>query len=272
MWNRELRWLACREGLLATSKPKFLKDFFLAQASIISILIWIVLLAFVLRRYKKPKTAKALFIVAVVLFYLFSTAWLPRYLAYCLEKQYPPLKDVSAVKGKGKVYIHLLGSGYQTDSRLPATEKLAMVAQGRFTAAMQLYNAIDSSILVGSADGPAGMPTQAMIVKDAALALGADSNRVMELNTPSSTKEEAEDLAKAVGPSATVIVVTDAMHMPRAMGFFKAAGFSPVAAPTNFRAINGSEGVKLKWWPSEENIYITNRLLHEYFASIKAMF
>ncbi len=209
---------------------------------------------------------------AFILFYLFSTAWLPRYLAYRLETQYPPLKDITALKGKGKVYIHLLGSGYQTDERLPAPAKLAMVAQGRFTVAMQLYTAVDSSILVCSADGPAGMPTQAMIVRDAALALGADSSRVMLLNTPSSTKEEAGDLAKAIGPSATVIVVTDGIHMPRAMRFFKAAGFSPLAAPANFRALNGSTGVSMKWWPTEENIYISNRVLHEYFASLKAAF
>jgi uncharacterized SAM-binding protein YcdF (DUF218 family) len=60
--------------------------------------------------------------------------------------------------------------------------------------------------------------------------------------------------------------------MPRAMRFFKAVGFSPIAAPTNFRALNGSAGVPIKWCPSEENIYITNRVLHEYFASLKAVF
>lgn len=207
-----------------------------------------------------------------MLFYTFSTAWLPRYLAWRLETQYPPLKDAPLVKNSDKIYIHLLGSGYQTDERLPSTAKLGLVAQARFLEAMRLYRKIGNSVLVCSADGPEGKETQAMIAKAAAIDMGADSSRVIALNTPSTTKEEAEDLAKIVGIKANVIVVTDAIHMPRAMKFFKQVGFSPIAAPTNFRALNGSVGVPLKWWPSEENIYITNRVLHEYFASLKAVF
>jgi uncharacterized SAM-binding protein YcdF (DUF218 family) len=248
------------------------KDFFLAQANIISIVVWIILLSLVLYRFKKRKAATGFIILAAGLFYIFSTAWLPRYLAYRLETQYAPLKTLPAFDSNQKVYIHLLGSGYQTDERLPSTAKLCLVAQGRFTEAMRLYRQISNSVLVCSADGPAGMPTQAMIAKEAAIEMGADSSRIITLNTPGTTKEEAEDLAKAVGTKATVIVVTDAIHIPRAMRFFKEVGFSPIAAPANFKALNGSLGVPFKWWPSEENIYITNRVLHEYFASMKAAF
>lgn len=249
-----------------------MKDFFLAQANIINILVWIVLLAFVLYRFKKRKAAVGVLIFGVITFYTFSTAWLPRYLAYRLETQYPPLKNAPPTKGGEKIYIHLLGSGYQTDRRLPATAKLCLVAQGRFTEAMRLYRHIDNSVLVCSADGPPGEETQAMIARAAAIEMGADSSRIITLNTPGTTKEEAEDLAKAVGTKATVIVVTDAIHIPRAMKFFKEVGFSPIAAPTNFKALNGSVGVPFKWWPSEENIYISNRVLHEYFASLKELF
>jgi uncharacterized SAM-binding protein YcdF (DUF218 family) len=189
-----------------------------------------------------------------------------------METAYPPLKELPAFPKEEKIYIHLLGSGYQTDKRLPATAKLSLVAQGRFLEAMRLYRAIPNSILVCSANGPEGTETQAMIARAAAIEMGADSTRILALNTPSTTKEEAEDLAKVIGTKVTVIVVTDAIHMPRAMKFFKEAGFSPVAAPTNFKALNGSVGVAYKWWPSDENIYISNRLLHEYFAWVKAAF
>jgi len=248
------------------------KEFILTQANIISILIWMALLALVLRRYKKRKAATVVFIFTVVIFYAFSTAWLPRYLAYRMEIQYPPLKELPRFNKNEKIYIHLLGSGYQTDNRLPATAKLSLVAQGRFLEALRLFRAIPNSVLVCSADGPANTETQAMIARAAAIEMGADSSRILALTTPSTTKEEAEDLAKAVGTSANVIVVTDAIHMPRAISFFKKAGFSPVPAPANFKALNGSVGVSYKWWPSDENIYITNRLLHEYFASVKAAF
>ena len=249
-----------------------MKDFFLAQANIISILTWIVILSFALYRLKKRKAAIVFLIVGAILFYTFSTAWLPRYLAYRLETQYPPLKELPEFKSDKKVYIHLLGSGYKTDKRLPSTAKLGLVAQSRFLEAMRLYRGINNSVLVCSADGPPGEETQAMIARAAAIEMGADSNRILALTTPSTTMEEARDLAKAVGVNATVIVVTDAMHMPRAIKFFKEQGFTPIAAPSNFKALNGSAGVPVKWWPAEDNIYITNRLLHEYLASVKAAF
>lgn len=249
-----------------------MKDFFLAQANTLSILIWIVLLAVVLYWLKKIKTAKIFFIAAVVLFYAFSTAWLPRYLAYKLEIQYPPLKDVTAFNDTEKVYIHLLGSGYQNDKRLSPASKLYLVSQGRFTEAMRLYYAIPNSVLVCSANGPSGTATQAEVAREAALALGADSSRIVLLDKPATTKEEAEELVKYAGKGSRVIVVTDAIHMPRAIRFFKEVGLNATAAPTNFKALNGSVGVAVKWWPSEDNIYITDRVLHEYFAYVKAAF
>lgn len=249
-----------------------MRAFILTQANIVSILIWIIVLAFILYRYKRRKAATGLLLFAAIVFYAFSTAWLPRYLAYRLEIKYAPLKETPKFSNGEKIYIHLLGSGYQTDSRLPSTAKLCLVAQGRFVEAMRLYRAIGNSVLVCSANGPEGAETQAMIARAAAIEMGADSSRILLLDTPTTTREEAQDLAKAVGVRANVIVVTDGIHMPRAMKFFKEAGFSPVAAPTNFKALNGSIGVPYKWWPSDENIYITNRLLHEYFASVKAAF
>lgn len=247
-----------------------MKEFIITQANIISLLTWLLILAYLLYRYKKRNAAVGVLIFGVVLFYAFSTAWLPRYLAYRMETKYPPLKTPPAFSNGEKIYIHLLGSGYQTDKRLPATAKLGLIAQGRFLEALRLYQDIPNSQLVCSADGPGGTETQAMVARAAAIEMGADSARILALSTPSTTKEEAQELAKAVGTGARVIVVTDAIHMPRAIKFFTEAGFSPMAAPTNFRALNGSVGVPHKWWPSEENIYITNRLLHEYFAWIKA--
>ncbi len=230
------------------------------------------IIALLLRRYNKRKAAMCLFVFTAVVFYAFSTAWLPRYLAYRMETKYPILKESPRFNNNEKIYIHLLGSGYTNNDRLPASGKLCLVAKGRLMEAMRLYRMIPNSILVCSADGPKGEETQAMVARAAAMEMGADTSRILALTTPSTTKEEAQDLAKAVGTSANVIVVTDAIHIPRAMRFFKEAGFSPIAAPTNFKALEASEHVQFKWWPSDENIYITNRLLHEYFASIKAAF
>jgi len=245
-------------------------DLLMAQSNILSMLLWLAIATLVFYKLRKRRIAIFLFVFTALVFYAFSTAWLPRYMAKQLEIKYLPFAPETLKKNHGKVYIHLLGSGYQIDKRLPATAELAMVSQGRFVEAMRLYRAIDSSVLVCSAGGPPGTETQASVTKKAALLLGADSSRLITLDTPNTTIEEADALANSIGTTATVIVVTDAVHIPRAMRIFTRRGFSPMAAPTNFRAINGSEGVSIPWWPRLENLETTDRVLHEYFSSLKA--
>lgn len=245
-------------------------DFLLLQSGILSLLLWLTVATFIFYWLQKRKLALSLLVFTAIVFCSFSTAWLPRYLAKQLEIKYQPFDPKSIPTGHGKIYIHVLGSGYQSDERLPATAKLGMVSQGRLVEAMRLYYQLDSSILVCSAAGLPGVETQAEVTKKAALLLGADSNRVITLNTPTTTIEEAGALAAAIGTKATVIVVTDALHIPRAIKVFSRQGFSPLAAPTNFRAINGAEGIRLKWWPRLENLEVTDRVLHEYLSSLKA--
>ncbi len=245
-------------------------DFLVLQSNILSMLIWLALAAFIFYRFRKKKIAVFFAVLTLLVFGLFSTAWFPRYLAMQLELKYPVLDPRILQNASGKTYIHLLGSGYQVDKRLPATAELGIVSQARIVEAMRLYNAIGNSVLVCSAGGPPGTETQASVAKKAAVLLGADSSRVITLDTPNTTIEEAQALAAAIGIQQRVIIVTDGVHMPRAMKVFKRQGFDPIAAPTNFRAFNGSVGVAVKWWPRIENLEVTDRVLHEYFSSLKA--
>lgn len=234
-------------------------------------LIWMLITAIVLYRFNKKKAAKIVSILAVIFFYATSTAWLPKYLAARLEKKYQPLDPLSfKQEGSGKIYIHLLGSGYNLDERLPATAQLGLVAQGRLVEALRLYRQINNSILVCSGGSVAGFLSQAAVAKKAALLLGADSSRVITLDTPNTTKEEAAALAAKIGINATVIIVTDGLHMPRAIQLFSNLGVKTIAAPTNFNVYQGKEGISIKWWPNIVNLAITDKVLHEYLGALKA--
>jgi uncharacterized SAM-binding protein YcdF (DUF218 family) len=205
-----------------------------------------------------------------LLFLVFSTGWVPLALASRLEEKYPSFKPASLQGHKGKLYIHILGSGYNVFDNAPATSELCIVAKGRLMEAMRLYRAIDSSILVCSAGGLYGIATQAEVTRQAAILLGADSSRIIKLDTPNSTMEEAVALAGTIEKKSTLIVVTDGIHMPRAIKFFTAQGFSPLAAPTNFRALKGKYDITFKWFPQLEYLELTDRVLHEYFGNLKA--
>jgi len=105
----------------------------------LNLLIFLLLLAWLASRLQKKKLSRYLLVTAALLFLLFSTAYLPQFLAKKLENQYSTI-DLSPLKQhKGKVYIHLLGSGYGSDNRLPPTAQLARTAQGRLIEAIRIY-------------------------------------------------------------------------------------------------------------------------------------
>ncbi len=238
--------------------------------TVLNLLMFLLLLAGVAAKFKKRKVSTRLIIVTALLFLVTATAYLPQYLARQLERQYQPLNPAS-IKGKpGKIYIHLLGSGYALDKRLPATAQLATVAQCRLVEAIRVYRQLDSSVLVCSAGSLLQKETQAAVARKAAILLGVDSTRIITLDTPSTTKEEAAALAERVGAKANIIIVTDALHMPRAFKLFKQQGFAPIAAPANFKIVEAENELGLKWWPGIGNMGLMDVVLHEYFGNIKA--
>jgi uncharacterized SAM-binding protein YcdF (DUF218 family) len=242
------------------------------SASVLNVFLLLLLAAWIFYRFQKKKTAK--FIVVSVLFLLILTAtnYLPHYLAKNLEKQNPPL-SISAIKNiRGKVYIHVLGSGYTPNKNIPPNAQIGLAALGRLAEAIRVYRLLDSAVIVCSGNGPVGaIESQAEVTKNAAVVLGIPPGNLGMLNTPSTTIEEAEALAQQYGKNIRVIIATDAIHMPRAIRFFKAAGFvNPLAAPTNFKAGESTEDNSLKWLPSMSNVALTNQVLHEYLGDIKA--
>ena len=220
--------------------------------------------------FQKKKLSIRLTIATILLFLVTATAYLPQYLARQLEGQYQPLNPATLQNQPGKIYIHLLGSGFALDKRLPATAQLATVAHCRLIEAIRVFRQLDSSVLVCSAGSSLHKETQAAVARKAAILLGVDSTRIITLDTPSTTQEEAAALAARVGAKAHIIVVTDALHMPRAIKLFTQQGCSPVAAPTNFKALEAENDLGLKWWPGIGNLGLMDAVLHEYIGNIKA--
>jgi uncharacterized SAM-binding protein YcdF (DUF218 family) len=242
-------------------------------ASVLNLFLIILLAAFIFFRYKKKGTAKVLFVSAILLLLVTSTNYLPAYLAKKLESKYPPLSEAAIKKIQGKVYIHVLGSGYTSNKNIPPNAQIGLTALGRLAEGIRVYRLLDSAVIVCSGNGPdAAKETQAQVTKNAAVALGIPAENVLELNTPSTTEEEAKDLATQYGNNIRLVVATDAIHIPRAMRFFRKAGFvNLVAAPTNFKAAETQEDNFVKWLPSMSNIALTNQVIHEYLGNIKAV-
>ena len=240
--------------------------------TVLNIVIFLLGLAYCCKLWHKKKASNIFLSIAIVVFLLTATRYLPNYLATLLEKKYAPFNIAAIQNTQQKFYIHVLGSGNNYDNRLPANAQLGATAVCRLVEAIRIKRQLNNSILVTSANSFLGLETQASVAKRAAMLLGVDSTTIEKLDTPSTTSEEANALKQKYGIHINVIVVTDAMHMQRALQAFIKVGFAPIAAPTNYRAPLGPQNSWFNGWPSIENISLMDVVLHEYLGSIKAMF
>ncbi|MFT3682750.1 MAG: YdcF family protein [Ferruginibacter sp.] len=232
-------------------------------------------IALLLRRFKKTIAAKFFFVFAVFFFLLTSTRYLPEFIGNRLERNFASPGNVTFKKFTGKTYIHILGSGYTPNDNFPANAQMGLIALGRMTEALRIYRLLDSAVIITSGNAVIEkVKTQAEVLKEALAGSGVAADRVETLNTPSTTVEEAADLAKKYGTAIQLVIVTDAIHMPRAMRIFKRTGFSNiVAAPANFKTIDIENKTDYWGWvPSVGNMDLSNRILHECLSAVKAAF
>lgn len=247
-----------------------LLDALKGQINALNLILLTALFAYIMMRRNKRKTGIFFAVVAISFFLLFSTSYLPQYLVGRLESRFMPFNK-GLLQGDGKrIYIHVLGGGYNPDKRLPAQEQLSLVGLGRLAEGIRLSRLYDNSILVVSGHIASGSESLASVTKRAAVCLGVAEERVKTLEEPSTTLAEAEAFKDNFGADHPVIVVTDAVHMARAIKFFRNQGLEPLAAPANF-LVNDSDTIEMGWIPSAGNLLLMDRVLREFFGWIKAM-
>lgn len=211
------------------------------------------------------------FVTGCVFFVLASTAYLPRYLVSRLEAQYPPFAFSADDDSSEVVTIHVLGGGYTYDPRLPELAQLSPPSAGRLAEGLRISRYFRNSRLVFSGWRVSGPESMAMVMKVAAESLGAEPSHISLLEDARTTQQEARDLALMYGSNLDLILVTDAVHMPRAMRLFEAEGFRPHAAPANFLVRENDDDQQFKWVPSGRNIQLMDRALREFSGNVKAM-
>lgn len=178
------------------------------------------------------------------LYWLAASPLTARALLEPLEAEVPCLPDAARPGGPGPVAaIVVLGAGYHPAPGRPLTAALSSHAVARTAEAVRLARLHPEAALHctgwgGSFPGSNGEAACAL-----AVALGVEASRTHAHPQPRDTAEEAAAIAAAV-PRGRVLVVTDARHMPRALGLFRRAGVDAVGAPMG-HIVAGA----WSWWP-----------------------
>jgi len=232
----------------------------------------LLVLALILRR--KQRVSLILGIGALVILWLSSTSLVANHLARTLEWQYLPAGEIP----KADVIV-VLGGG--TDARVyPRTEVEVNGAGDRVYYAAKLYRErkADHILLSGGEitwlDTVPSTPAGEMA--DILEGLGIPKEILWIEGQSQNTYENAVFSKQILDKKGIrrILLVTSAMHMPRAVGLFKKLGVEVIPLPVDFSVTRAEFSLSRQDWlgkilgclPSSGNLSLTTNALKEYLG------
>ena len=165
--------------------------------------------------------------------------------------------------------IVVLGGGIDTNAPEYGGETLSAGALQRVRYAARLHK--ETGLPIAASDGvvlrEAATPG-AKLMRDVLVEEFGVAVRWVE-DTSRNTQENADNVTRMLAAEGigAALIVTHALHMPRALEAFERAGMIVYAAPTGFKAGAGGRGV-FDWLPSIEGLAESTRALHEQLGRI----
>ena len=164
-------------------------------------------------------------------------------------------------------YIVVLGSGHVSDPRLPETSQIGGSSLYRLVEGIRLLNfSPGAKLIITGGIGHDPVPN-ADLVGRVAESLGVARDLIIKENRPRDTVQEAELLKPLLGAE-RFILVTSALHMPRAIEIFRNLGMEPIAAPTDYIVKHHAVEPPGTVFPSPGNFDLARRIIYEWIGAI----
>jgi uncharacterized SAM-binding protein YcdF (DUF218 family) len=205
-----------------------------------------------------------LLVALTLLLWLAATPWLSRGLQSLLEHR---AGEASAESLPHADAIVVLGGTLSPPDKNGGSINLSSAAD-RLVYAARLYALGKASVILISGGQSGGEARDAESVHAAALLAGwgVPASAMLTETESTDTYENAvySKLMLDQHGLKSVLLVTSAMHMPRALATFKSAGISATPAPTDFEAAGPAPSGLVAWIPSPEALDVTTRALKEF--------
>ena len=180
-----------------------------------------------------------------------------------LEGRHPAiLVPEDAIELAGIRWIVVLGGGHRSGDHLPPSSLPSDASVYRIVEGLRLYQAIPQSRIIFSGYRAALPSSEASVNATLARVLGVDPERIDLEESPRSTAEEAARVRARVGDE-PVVLVTTAVHMPRAVRIFEGAGLTVVPSSTGHRAQARRTSIGEWIFPSPARVEYADAVMHE---------
>jgi len=215
---------------------------------------------------KKGISRKSM-LFAITVFLLSSNSYVALWLTKQLEKQHPQ-EQIWDVPSHDALIV--LGGGLKIPTE-PAKHTQLGAGSDRYWYAVQLYRAGKAKKIIlsgGNLVEQPGLKGEAFYASELLLKWGVPRAAIL-IEEGSRTTHENKDAIGSLLKSQelnSALLVTSAMHMPRAHQLFKTLpiNITPASADIIVRDSKKIEG--LAWLPSAEAMQLTTRAVHEYYG------
>ena len=203
------------------------------------------LLALLLALWRRQTAAWWLGALAVAWLWTWSMPFVSNSLRATLEHYYPPLPAVALPQAQAVV---VLGGGIRPPER-PGDAPDLNDASDRVWHAARLYRAGKAPLLVlsGGSDPALSAEPEAASMRQLLTDLGVPAAVMLLEPRSRNTRQNAAYTAELLRPLGVrrILLVTSALHMPRAVRLFEALGFEVLPASTDHEALQRFEPLDL---------------------------
>lgn len=211
------------------------------------------------------RTALVLLVVAVTTSWAFGMPLVASWLASPLERA--PVLDPAALAGRDVAAIVVLGGGqYQFAPEAGGDSEVSRTTLERLRYGARIHRATGLPLAV-TGGNPLGSHRSEAELMQAALEGDFGVEVTWAEDESLNTAENALFVARELG-QATVVLVTHAVHMPRAQRAFEAAGMTVVPAPLGFISGRGNGVVFSDLIPTRDGFLGSRYALYEYFGAV----
>lgn len=227
-----------------------------------SLVVLLLIVALIARKWRTFAIAAGLLLLLVP-----SLPAVSNFLLGTLERQYPDrrietLPEADAILVLGGTIVGP-GGPHRTSHLIDPSDRLLV--------AYRLYRAGKAPLIVSSGGtlpilGQTAERPEAEVMCSLLEEWGVPASAVLPESGSANTRENATrsyDLLSPLGIR-RILLVTSALHMPRAAATFRRAGFEVTAAPADFRT--GWRGNALDWLPNPKSLIDSESALHEWIG------
>lgn len=227
----------------------------------------LLVMGLVLGLFNARRIKKLLTILAVVLLLVTSNPQFAAFLAGELEQRYPQ-KELSEIAKHDAIIV--LGGGLRIPLP-PAQHTQIGSGSDRLWYSVRLYRsglAAKTILTGGNVYAQPGFASEAQYAAELLREWGVPEQAILIEGGSRTTRQNQENTVFFLARNniKSALLVTSALHMPRAYALFKKTGIriTPASADVLVRHQNSPE--VLKWIPSASALYLTSVALHEHYG------